>query len=350
MFAASPRALPNVAGTVRGWDETESGRDFVPHRNEEPVVFARSIRSGLRFGGRRRTTMVKGKRADQPSRHRAALTTESGAHARLTSLDSRRIEDFAEPDAELVALAKSREEHGVAGSSSPEDSRSLEALEHRLHELEEELEATRESLRQKQLELSSLRAPVVSPAESLRIPLNPLPAEAEQVEVPPLPPPPRSLLPSESGPDSGDWQPASRPSIGYPVLQHVAVALRASTLPPAGPDSVPPSQRKAPRRSCEIELAFTEETQFYTGLTQDISEGGVFVATYRRFPIGTRLELSFELPDGTLVNTWGRVRWLRDESADNRPGMGVEFGELREDIARAIARFCEQRAPLYVEI
>lgn len=294
--------------------------------------------------------MVKGKRADQPSRHRAVLTTESGAHARLTSLDSRRIEDFAEPDAELVALAKSREEQSLSGTSLRDDSRSVEALEHRLHELEQELEATRESLRQKQAELSSLRAPESPPLESLRIPANPLPAEAKQEQVPPLPPPPRPLMTSDDGPDSGDWQPASRPSIGYPVLQHVAVALRASTLPPAGPDSLPPSQRKAPRRPCEIELAFTEETQFYTGLTQDISQGGVFVATYRLFPIGTRLELSFQLPDGTLVSTWGRVRWLRDESPDNRPGMGVEFGELREDVARAIARFCEQRAPLYVEV
>ncbi|HET9930928.1 MAG TPA: TIGR02266 family protein, partial [Polyangiaceae bacterium] len=289
--------------------------------------------------------MVKGKRADNPLRPRG-VTTESGAHARLSSLGSRRAEEFSEPDAELVALAKAREEGRVHPPPPAEPESAIEALEHRLHELEQELEATRESLRQKQLELGSLRSPDHSSSRSLRIPANPLPAEATEQDVPPLPPPPRSLLPDASGPDSGEWQPASALSVGYPVLQHVAVALRASTLPPAGPDSAPPSQRKAPRRSCEIELAFTEETQFYTGLTQDISEGGVFVATYRLFPIGTRLELSFQLPDGTLVSTWGRVRWLRDASAENRPGMGVEFGELRDDVARAIARFCEQRAPL----
>lgn len=294
--------------------------------------------------------MPKGKRADHPLRHRGAVTTESGAHAKLASLASRGVETFSEPDADLMALAQSREEVGASGAHPREHERSLEALEHRLHALEQELEVARESLRQKELEVHSLRAPEQSSSSELRIPPQRLPTQTEHEEVPPLPPPPRPLMPNASSRDSGDWQPASRPSVGFPVLQHVAVALRASTLPPPGADSVPPSQRKNPRRSCEIELAFSEETQFYTGLTQDISEGGVFVATYRLFPIGTRLELSFQLPDGTTVNTWGRVRWLRDEAAQCRPGMGVEFGDLREDVARAIAQFCEQRAPLYIEV
>lgn len=294
--------------------------------------------------------MPKGKRADHPLRHRGAVTTESGAHARLASLTSRGVEEFSEPDADLLALARSQEEGGASGAHPREPEPSLEALEHRLQALEQELEVTRQSLKAKELELDSLRAPEHAALPELHLPPQRLPTGTTGEALPAMPPPLPSLAPSASSRDSDEWQPASRPSAGYPVLKHVAVALRASTLPPAGPDSVPPSQRKNPRRSCEIELAFSEETQFYTGLTQDISEGGVFVATYRLFPVGTRLELSFQLPDGTLVSTWGRVRWLRDEAAQCRPGMGVEFGELREDVARAIAKFCEQRAPLYIEV
>jgi uncharacterized protein (TIGR02266 family) len=296
--------------------------------------------------------MPKGKRADHPPRARALVTPESGAHARITPLDSRRAEEFVEPDTELVALATARDEVELSGARrSDSKAETLEALEQRLQALEQELVATRESLRQKDLELHSLRAPGVPSLDSLRIPVNPVPADA----MPSHAPPPRSMaqLPSAAPPrereSDSTWQPAGVRA-GYPVLEHVAVALRASTLPP-GADSIPPSQRRTPRRVCELELEFTEETQFYTGLTQDISEGGVFIATYRLFPIGSRLELSFELPDGTKINTWGRVRWLREESPHgSRPGMGVEFGDLTEEMLAAITRFCEQRPPLYMEV
>jgi uncharacterized protein (TIGR02266 family) len=289
--------------------------------------------------------MAKGKRADNPPRARVLVTPESGAHARVVSVDSRRAEDFLEPDTELLALATAREESELSGARSSDPGARVEALEHRLHELERELLAARESLRQKDLEINSLRAPALTAPESLRIPANPLPAEP----IPSIAPAPLPIAAGDRDSEPGAWQPAG-PRVGYPMIEHVAVALRASTLPPAS-DSLPPSQRRAPRRACELELEFTEETQFYTGLTQDISEGGVFIATYRLFPIGSRLELSFDLPDGTKISTWGRVRWLREESPHgSRPGMGVEFGELSEAMLEAIVRFCEQRPPLYMEV
>lgn len=75
----------------------------------------------------------------------------------------------------------------------------------------------------------------------------------------------------------------------YPILQRVAVgyATNSSVPPASSTDSLPPSQRRTPRRSCELELEFTEDSHFYAGLTQDISQGGVFIATYRLFPVGS---------------------------------------------------------------
>ncbi|MFZ5893205.1 MAG: PilZ domain-containing protein [Myxococcota bacterium] len=308
--------------------------------------------------------MPKGKRADNPLRTRPLVNPESGAHVRITPIDSRRAEEFFEPDADLVKLASSRDEVEFSRTrSSAEGERSVEALEQRVHELEQELLSARESLRQKDLELHSIRsmrAPAYPVSDSLRAlpeqaPAISLPLAASPLSLPPealslaAPPAPSAESFSFDGPPSSStWQPASPPSAGYPVLQHVSVALRASTMPP-GPDSVPPSQRKAPRRACELELEFTEETHFFTGLTQDISEGGVFIATYQLFPIGSRLELAFELPDGTKISCWGRVRWLREETANCRPGMGVAFGELSESALRAISRFCAERPPIYME-
>jgi uncharacterized protein (TIGR02266 family) len=78
----------------------------------------------------------------------------------------------------------------------------------------------------------------------------------------------------------------------------------------------------------------------------------VFVATYHVFPVGSRLELNFQLPDGTEVRARGVVRWVRAkaEPGEERPGMGVAFSELSEAALTAIARYCLERAPLYMEL
>jgi len=68
-------------------------------------------------------------------------------------------------------------------------------------------------------------------------------------------------------------------------------------------------------------------------------------------PVGSRLELSFGLPDGTEVKTGGEVKWLRESGrGGERPGMGVAFLGLSEDAIVAIDRFCCERPPLYMDI
>lgn len=161
--------------------------------------------------------------------------------------------------------------------------------------------------------------------------------------------------PAANSSDRSAASPVSHPDeTGFPVLSRVSVALRdgMSLPPPSQPDAVPPSRRREPRRACELELEFTDETHFYAGITQDLSQGGVFIATYRVFPVGSRLELGFQLPDGTEVRARGVVRWVRAEGAPEaeRPGMGVAFSELSESALTAIAAFCRDRAPLYMEI
>lgn len=131
-------------------------------------------------------------------------------------------------------------------------------------------------------------------------------------------------------------------------LQRVAVTYRANSVPPT---LGAPLTRQSERQRCEIQIEFTEETHFYAGLTQDISEGGVFIATYHLRPVGTRLELSFALPDGVEVHATGVVRWLRDGTTDGlRPGMGVAFTDLKQESLESINKYCRARAPLYMDI
>ena len=209
----------------------------------------------------------------------------------------------------------------------------IDSLHQRVSALENELALARQALREKE---ALSERPKRAPAEDRSEPPSP-PSTSQS------PSPAQSSLPASAADERG-----------FPVLSRVSVALRdgMSLPPPSQPDAVPPSRRREPRRVCELELEFTDETHFYAGITQDLSQGGVFIATYRVFPVGSRLELGFHLPGGTEVRARGVVRWVRGEGApeDERPGMGVAFTDLSDPALAAIADFCRERAPLYMEI
>lgn len=121
--------------------------------------------------------------------------------------------------------------------------------------------------------------------------------------------------------------------------------------------SLPPGaeRRRSPRVRLETEVSFESETNFFTGFAEDISDGGLFVATYNLQPIGTEIEVSFTLPDGRLLNLSGKVRWVRDPrdfldtSGEQQPGMGVQFEGMTEDDKAAIAEFIAARSPLFYD-
>jgi uncharacterized protein (TIGR02266 family) len=99
----------------------------------------------------------------------------------------------------------------------------------------------------------------------------------------------------------------------------------------------------------EVEIGLSTESHFYTGLSLDVSTGGVFVATYERSQPGTAVTLYFVLPDGYVVNAEGVVRWTREASGDAPPGMGVAFVNISRESLAHIADFCANRPPLYFD-
>lgn len=164
----------------------------------------------------------------------------------------------------------------------------------------------------------------------------------------------------------------------YPVLQHSARQRRAR-LPAGGlsdsdarelrtmagfprapsptgrfrrPSGFDGSERRArtDKRVCvEVEIGLTSESHIYTGLSLDVSTGGVFVATYEPAPAGTQVSLYFVLPDGHVVNAEGVVRWTRAATDDAPPGMGVAFAHISAESLQHIAGFCASRPPLYFD-
>lgn len=156
----------------------------------------------------------------------------------------------------------------------------------------------------------------------------------------------------------------------YPVArshqrQRREVVLNPSLSPPSSNElaSLPPApsspgERAAPsfsglerrRRSrvrVEADVGLLSQSHFYTGLSRDLSRGGLFVATYQPKPPGTTVALYFVLPNGHTVHADGVVAWTSEASADCPPGMGIAFEHLAPEDVAAIEDFCRQRTPMY---
>lgn len=112
--------------------------------------------------------------------------------------------------------------------------------------------------------------------------------------------------------------------------------------------------RLVPRTSVHVEVDLFSDHNFWSGLTMNVSEGGVFVATHAEVKTGTMLILHLELPgcDEPIV-TLAEVRWTRaynEEHSDVPPGLGLQFVALDAQAHAKIKRFVETvREPLFYD-
>ncbi len=110
--------------------------------------------------------------------------------------------------------------------------------------------------------------------------------------------------------------------------------------------------RKHRRVAVAAEVHLESESNLYAGITNNISEGGVFVATPQLLAKGTVLDLEFSIPDGgPPIRTTAVVRWLREDLDDieGPPGIGVQFVELGDTAKARLERFVELRDTMYYD-
>ena len=99
-----------------------------------------------------------------------------------------------------------------------------------------------------------------------------------------------------------------------------------------------------------VEVSLESEHNFYTGFTENVSTGGLFIATRDLLAIGTQLQITFSIPDLDSFVATVEVRWHRLEQAGTdglSPGMGVRFLNLTEDQKRAVNAFIDKRETLF---
>ncbi len=122
---------------------------------------------------------------------------------------------------------------------------------------------------------------------------------------------------------------------------------------PGRPPSVPPAVASGgPREMVEANVGASSETNFYVGFSGEISEGGVFVATYATLEAGTAVTIHVSLPGGFEFKVPGRVHFVRDPmdmNDDAEPGMGLRFEALPPDHRELILRFVRKRAPMFYD-
>lgn len=122
----------------------------------------------------------------------------------------------------------------------------------------------------------------------------------------------------------------------------------------AGVRSMPEGteRRQQPRVALEAEVTLESESNFYAGFTENVSEGGIFVATYARHSVGERLRVRFTLPGlSEAIEATCEVRWLRvqNPTSDTPPGVGLRFMDLSDTARANIERFVRARAPIFFE-
>lgn len=141
---------------------------------------------------------------------------------------------------------------------------------------------------------------------------------------------------------------------------------RAAPLPPPPPPPAVPTPavtrpgangeeqqgRQAPRLAVAVDVDMESDNCFYAGMTENLSEGGLFVATYDTFPIGTEVDVTITLLELPPIHAHCEVRWIRHEATstdDYAPGMGIRFVELPEEDRRMIAEFLQMREPFFID-
>ena len=90
----------------------------------------------------------------------------------------------------------------------------------------------------------------------------------------------------------------------------------------------------------------TSENNFYAGVTDNVSAGGVFVATYQPPAMGSEVEVHLALEGKSPLALRGIVCWVRaiEAASDFAPaGCGLRWVNLSPEAEKLIGSFVGRR-------
>lgn len=111
-----------------------------------------------------------------------------------------------------------------------------------------------------------------------------------------------------------------------------------------------PARRQCPRYAVDCDVTLGSDHNFYAGFVENMSAGGIFIASHQLKRVGESIEFNLRLPDiEDPVRGVGEVRWVREYSENSNvpPGMGIRFTQLAPGSLEAIEAFLQTREPLF---
>ena len=104
------------------------------------------------------------------------------------------------------------------------------------------------------------------------------------------------------------------------------------------------------RKRVSVTVGMRTEHGFWNGFAENISEGGIFIATHVPFEMGEEVELTFMLARGPKGEreryaVTCEVCWIRPDSGGGLPpGMGLKFKNLPDTATREIQSYIDKGA------
>ena len=136
----------------------------------------------------------------------------------------------------------------------------------------------------------------------------------------------------------------------HPVIEEVKEqSKKRSQPPPPADDEISDDTMKV---NVNTMLNLNTDHQFYNGFSENIEEGGIFVATFDPKPEGSKVLVNFKLAGGRKVAARGIVHFVIEYNplaTEMAPGMGVRFTDLLANDKVAIEEYLKQREPMFYD-
>ncbi len=137
----------------------------------------------------------------------------------------------------------------------------------------------------------------------------------------------------------------------HPIVQSAKEEASSRSVPPPPPEA-DESAESTQSVNVNTMLNMNTDHQFYNGFSENVEEGGIFVATFDPKPMNAKVIVNFKLPGGRPVTARGIVQFVREYNPltpETAPGMGVKFTDLLPGDKEAIEEYVGQRAPMFYD-
>lgn len=112
-------------------------------------------------------------------------------------------------------------------------------------------------------------------------------------------------------------------------------------------------QRQNQRLRMEAKITLRSQTNFFMGFSENISEGGIFIATECPPAVGDTVEVDIPLLDGSnTITIKGIVRWYRIMADGEPSGCGVQFTDLPAGAEKHLENMITllEKEPLFIDL